>query len=178
MGARITGLLAWCILSMLISPPFAETAEQEMVPVRIKDVVLLNEGPAVMLVDMEEKRYFIVFIDFFMANAIKMGMNGTVLRRPLTHDLIGNLLARLGARVRKIGITAIQDNTYFALIFMEVNDQVEKVDARPSDALAIAVRLKAPIYAAASLLQWIPAGSSPPEGPPEKTIPLENGAPI
>ncbi len=131
------------------------------VPVQIKRILLINEAPAVLLVDKPEDQFMLVFIDFFMANAIRMGMEEPRLERPLTHDLIGIFLRQLGARVTKIVITGLKNNTYYALITLEVNGRIQEIDARPSDALAIAVRQKTPIFAAPGLLRAV----TKPEGP-------------
>ena len=133
------------------------------VPMQIKRVLVVNESPAVLLVDKPEKRYLLVFIDFFMANAIRMGMKDPQLTRPLTHDLIGIFLQQLGAEVSKIAITELRENTYYALITLDVNGREVDIDARPSDALAIAVRLKSPIFASPVLLKNLRKPSEPQE---------------
>lgn len=139
------------------------------VPMRIKRILVINDSPAVLLMDEPEQNYMLVFIDFFMANAIRMGMEEPRLPRPLTHDLIGIFLQQLGAKVTKIAITELRENTYYALITIDVNGRVVDIDARPSDALAIAVRLNSPIFAAPALLKKMrdPEAPPPPEAPPE-----------
>lgn len=140
---------------------------RELVPVRVQRIVLINDMPAVLLMDHGGTRFLLMFIDFFMAKAIRSGMIGAQPKRPLTHDLIGVLLNRLGGKVKKITITELKDNTYFSLISLQVKGRVEEIDARPSDALAIAVRSGAPIYAEASLLKPLPGkGENPREIPP------------
>ncbi|MEE8434033.1 MAG: bifunctional nuclease family protein [bacterium] len=137
-----------------------------LVPLRVQRVVLINDVPAVLLLERGGTRYLLIFIDFFMANAIRSGMIGPQLERPLTHDLIGILLSRLGGKVNKITITALKDNTYYALISLQVNGRVEEIDARPSDALAIAVRTRAPIYADKALLKPLPGKGEDRKGSP------------
>jgi hypothetical protein len=147
------------------APAAAAAATGNLVSLRVKQVVLVNNAPAVLLVDELEQRYLLMFIDFFMANAIRMGMAGPQLERPLTHDLIGIFLRRLGARLTQITITELKDNTYYALIAVQVNGETAEFDARPSDALAIAVRNRTPIFAAGTLLRPIEDGPlTPPEG--------------
>ena len=158
-------IAAWGLLALMMMLPEAhaeEKAPASLVPLSVKQVVLVNDSPAVLLLDESEKRYIIMFIDFFMANAIRMGMIGPQLERPLTHDLIGILLRSLGAKVVKITITELKNNTYYALISIQVNGEVAEFDARPSDALAIAVRSRVPIFAPATLLK--PVNGSPPGG--------------
>lgn len=168
MRTAIVALLVALVLSPaapgLPSPAFAAPSEsagaEDIVPVNVARVLLVNEAPAVLLLDKAEQHYLLMYIDLFMANAIRMGMDEPVLERPLTHDLIGILLRRLGAEVNKVTITALKDNTYYALISLQVNGSEELIDSRPSDALAIAVRQSAPIYARSDLLT--PVEQSPP----------------
>ncbi len=149
-----------------------------LVLLRVKQVVLVNDAPAVLLVDAPEHRYLLIFIDFFMASAIRMGLDGPQLDRPLTHDLIGILLRRLGAKVTRVTITGLKDNTYYALLSVQVNarGEVADFDTRPSDALAIAVRNDTPILAEARLLKPI-AAPSPPGTPPGAEPGAPPGAP-
>lgn len=163
------------VLLCLLALPGAVYSEEESTPwvaLRVKQLVLVNNAPAVLLVDGPEERYLLMFISLFMANAIQMGMDGPQLERPLTHDLIGILLRRLGAKVTKIKITELKDNTYYALISVQVNGEVAEFDARPSDALAIAVRNGAPIFADHALLKPVDASlRGEEEGAP--VLPLE-----
>jgi uncharacterized protein len=145
-----------------------ESAPPALVPMQVKDVLLVNDAPAVLLVDEPQQRYLLMFVDFFMANAIRIGMDGPQLQRPLTHDLIGILMRRLGARFTRVTITQVKDNTYYALLSVQVNASGEQADfdARPSDAIAIAVRNHTPIFAAADLLKPIESHPPAPEGAP------------
>lgn len=138
----------------------------DLVPLRVQRILLINDMPAVLLLERGGNRFLLIFIDFFMAHAIRSGIIGPQLERPLTHDLIGILLSRLGGKVNKITITELKDNTYYALISLQVNGRVEEIDARPSDALAIAVRSRAPIYADKSLLKPLPAKGEERKGTP------------
>lgn len=161
------------IVFVLLLPVYPGAEKPGPVPVQIKRILLINESPAVLLVDEPERKFLLVFIDFFMANAIRMGMEAPVLSRPLTHDLIGIFLQQLGAKVTKIVISDLKDNTYYALITLEVNGETRQIDARPSDALAIAVRHKTPIFAAPNLLREVSKQS---ETPPEDGPPRPEGA--
>lgn len=165
-----TAIMVLLCLLVLTGTAYADSSQPNpaLVPIKVKQVVLVNNAPAVLLVDEPEERYLLMFIDFFMANAIRMGMTGPQLERPLTHDLIGILLRRLGAEVKQITITELKDNTYFALISVQVNGDTADFDARPSDALAIAVRNGTPIFAAENLLKPIEGGQGglPGQQPP------------
>ena len=168
-------ILAILFLAVVLVFPGAEgPGGAASVPVQIKRVLLVNGSPAVLLVDITEQNYLLVYIDFFMANAIQMGMDEPQLPRPLTHDLIGIFLQQLGAKVTKIAITELRENTYYALITIDVNGRKVDIDARPSDALAIAVRLQAPIFAAPGLLKSLRESGKPP--PPES--PGRPGRPV
>lgn len=158
-------MLAILLLAGILVLPGAEGPQgTAAVPVQIKRVLLIGDSPAVLLMDEPGQRYLLVFIDFFMANAIRMGMEGPRHPRPLTHDLIGILLQRLGAKVSKIAITELRENTYYALITLDVNGRKVEIDARPSDALAIAVRLKSPVFASPALLKSLHQPGTAPEG--------------
>jgi bifunctional DNase/RNase len=89
------------------------------------------------------------------AESIVMEMNKIKPPRPLTHDLCKRLITGMGASLRRVQITKVQDNTYFAELHIYRGDDVFHIDARPSDSIAIALRLAAPIYAQESLLTAI-----------------------
>ena len=146
-------VLFFALTLPLLSIAAEPNGDEAVVPVQIKRLLLINNAPAVLLVDKPEERFLLVFIDFFMANAIRMGMDNSPLERPLTHDLIGILMSRLGAQVTKITITHLKRNTYYALLTLVANGNSQEIDARPSDALAIAVRKNVPIFAAPHLLK-------------------------
>ncbi len=166
------GFLFLIVLLLIpaVSGSKQRSGEDTLVPVQIKRMLLINESPAVLLVDRPEKEFLLVFIDYFMANAIRLGMDESVLERPLTHDLIGIFLRRLGAKLVRIDITKLKNNTYYALITLDVNGQKQQIDARPSDALAIAVRNKTPIYANRALLKSLEKMGEK-EGPERQPIP-------
>ena len=91
------------------------------------------------------------------AESIVMQMNNIKRARPLTHDLCKSLIVGLGASLRRVQITRVEKNTYFAELHISRGDAVVHVDARPSDSIAIALRLDAPIFAAESLLTMVEA---------------------
>ncbi|HUO58442.1 MAG TPA: bifunctional nuclease family protein [bacterium] len=106
--------------------------------------------PAVILTDEEEKRYLPIWIGVAEATAIFIQLNEQVIARPMTHDLLKNVIDTLGAKVTKILVNDINQNTFFARIFLEVTGTAEKfeIDARPSDAIALALRTNSPIFVA------------------------------
>jgi bifunctional DNase/RNase/CheY-like chemotaxis protein len=139
---------------------------------------LATQHRAVVLRDPAGGRYLPIWIGPSEADAINAALTGQQFPRPMTHDLSLALLRPLNATVRRVTISRIADNTFFSEVEVAAGDQVHSVDARPSDALALAARAGAPIYASSELLalheQQVQAGS---EGMPGPWQPLEQGAP-
>jgi uncharacterized protein len=102
--------------------------------------------PIVILKDLEEKDVLPVWIGLLEASSIATALENVQTPRPMTHDLLKNVLDHLGVKVLRIEVNDLKDNTYFALIHLEVNDQRLVIDARPSDAIAIALRVNASIF--------------------------------
>ena len=120
-----------------------------VVPVEIRSVLPFNSGRAVFIGN--DDKVFVIYVDESVGAAISMFMNETPKERPLTHDLIGHLLAALGAKVERVVITDLKSETYFArLIVSAENELFEKkiveLDGRPSDCIALAIAQRAPIY--------------------------------
>ncbi len=107
---------------------------------------LLTHDPVIILRDMEGHRYLPILIGPFEATAIALALEGTSVPRPLSHDLMKNIITALGAKVVSVQIHDLQNNTFFAKIVIEANGKVVEIDARPSDSVAIALRTDAPIY--------------------------------
>lgn len=100
----------------------------------------------VVLEDKEKTRLVPIWIGVSEGNAIALEMNGEKFPRPLTHDLMVNILTALGAKIEKVVVNDIKDNSYFAQITVKMGTKSFEIDARPSDSLAMAVRVKCPIY--------------------------------
>lgn len=100
----------------------------------------------VVLEDKEKTRLVPIWIGVSEGNAIALEMNGEKFPRPLTHDLMINILTALGAKIEKVVVNDIRENSYFAQITLRLNAKVIEIDARPSDSLAMAIRAKCPIY--------------------------------
>ncbi|MFH1662851.1 MAG: bifunctional nuclease family protein [Chloroflexota bacterium] len=116
-------------------------------------LTLHNSQYVVMLKEKEAERYLPIFIGPAEANAIAIKLRGETLPRPLTHDLLRNVVEVLGASVNSIKISDLMNDTFYAKIILNVEDGQIEVDARPSDALALAVRVEVPIYAEESVLE-------------------------
>lgn len=107
---------------------------------------LLTHDPVVILKDTEGKRYLPILIGPFEATAIALAIEGTTVPRPLSHDLMRSIIESLNAKVLRIIIHDIRDNTFYAKIILETNNSTVEIDARPSDSIALALRTNAPIF--------------------------------
>lgn len=107
---------------------------------------------AILLKELEGHRRLPIIIGAFEAQAIALEMEGIKPPRPLTHDLLKQVTDNLGAMVNEVVIDELRENTFFAKIILEVAGLTQEIDARPSDAIALAVRAEAPIYVAASVM--------------------------
>jgi bifunctional DNase/RNase len=110
-------------------------------------VELPTNQPIVLLKEDEGERYLPIWIGAAEAAAIAFALQGVVTPRPMTHDLMKNLLDEVGAQVQRIEITELREGTYYANINMRMNGNAYEISARPSDAIALAVRVEAPIFA-------------------------------
>jgi bifunctional DNase/RNase len=97
------------------------------------------------------------------ANAIAMQMENMVTSRPMTHDLLRNVIEDLDGRVQQVVVTDLRDNTFFALIHLDVRGETVKIDARPSDAIALALRTRAPIFVEESVIDGARDVETPPQ---------------
>lgn len=115
---------------------------------KIKGLMMdpLTNSPIVVLQDTTSDTLLPIWVGIFEANAIALQIEKVDTPRPMTHDLIKGLLNHLEARVTKIVVTELKDNTFYALIFLDVAGKVITVDSRPSDAIALALRTDSPIF--------------------------------
>lgn len=118
---------------------------------------------AILLKEVEGKKRLPIIIGAFEAQAIALEIEGIKPPRPLTHDLLKQLTDSLGASVLEIIIDELRDNTFYAKIILEVSGFSQELDARPSDAIALAVRTQAPIFVAETVMEaaaFIPSDES------------------
>src|SRR5512134_3706116 len=106
----------------------------------------VSNMPIIILRDEEEKRSLPIWVGIFEANAIALELEKVSTPRPMTHDLIKNILESVDAKVEKIVVNDLRDNTFFALIHLRLGEEEITVDSRPSDAIALALRVAAPIF--------------------------------
>jgi uncharacterized protein len=115
---------------------------------KVKQLALdpLSNMPMIVLRDEEEKRSLPIWVGLAEANAIALELEKIPTARPMTHDLIRNILESVGARVTKVVVNDLKENTFYAVIHLRLGANDLTVDSRPSDAIALALRVDAPIY--------------------------------
>jgi bifunctional DNase/RNase len=115
-------------------------------------VSLMNYQRVVILREKQSERYLCIWIGPAEADAIAVQLQEVAVARPLTHDLLRSVIDQLGAQVSHIVVNDLSNDTFFARIVLDVNGSSMEVDSRPSDAIALAVRAKVPIFADESVL--------------------------
>ncbi|MFI5120508.1 MAG: bifunctional nuclease family protein [Thermoanaerobaculia bacterium] len=114
--------------------------------------------PVVILRDKEEKNFLPIWVGVFEANAIALQMEGVTTPRPMTHDLLKNLIMQIEGDVQRVVINCLKENTFYAQIHLRVANKDVLVDSRPSDAIALALRLQAPVFVEESVLEMSRSG--------------------
>jgi bifunctional DNase/RNase len=109
--------------------------------------------PIVILRDLAGAQVLPIWVGIYEANAIALEIEKIVTPRPMTHDLIKNVLLGVEAKVRKVVVSELKDDTFYAVIWMEKDGEPVAIDSRPSDALALALRLDCPIYVEEAVLK-------------------------
>jgi hypothetical protein len=118
------------------------------VEMKVKGLALdpLSNLPIIILRDEDDKRSLPIWIGIYEANAIALELEKIETPRPMTHDLIKNILETIEARVLKVMVTDLKENTFYAVLHVQAGGTEYTVDSRPSDAIALALRVGAPIY--------------------------------
>jgi bifunctional DNase/RNase len=114
---------------------------------------MVGKQPIVLLKTADGNKFLPIWIGHPEAAAILMKLQGASTPRPMTHDLVTDMLSQLEAKVTRIAVTELRENTFYALITVSVDGTEIEIDSRPSDAIALAVRAEAPIYAADSVIE-------------------------
>lgn len=131
--------------------------QKDVVPVSVKGVMPTANGCAVFLGN--EEKTFVIYVDHSVGNAIQMTLNGVKKDRPLTHDLIGNILLGLGATLEHIVVNDMNEGTYFARVLLRMENELGKkiieLDSRPSDSIVLALQQKRPIYVARKVFEAV-----------------------
>src|SRR5919205_527135 len=112
----------------------------------------ITNTPIVILRDKDGQRVLPIWVGIFEANAIALQIENVATPRPMTHDLLRNIIQDLRASVQKIVVCDLQENTFYALIYLALAGNTVAIDARPSDAIALALRTRAPIFVEDSVI--------------------------
>jgi len=119
-----------------------------MIEVKVDSIraSLMSEHRVVILKDLNAERYLPIWIGPYEAEAIALRLQNREVARPLTHDLLNNVIAELGGEISHIMVTALRNDTFYSLITVSLNGGRLEIDSRPSDAIALAVRANVPIF--------------------------------
>jgi uncharacterized protein len=109
--------------------------------------------PVVILRDAEEKNFLPIWVGVFEANAIALQMEGITTPRPMTHDLLRNIIREIAGNVVQVVINNLRENTFYAQIHLKLNGRSFTIDSRPSDAIALALRTQSPVFVEESVLE-------------------------
>lgn len=125
------------------------------VEVKIRGLMMdpSTNSPIVILKDVNSETMLPIWVGHFEAHAIALEIEKVTPQRPLTHDLIRNLMKQVGAELRRIVVTKLVDNTFYAVIEYELNGQTMILDSRPSDAIALALRTDAQIFVNSEVIE-------------------------
>ncbi|MBI4470526.1 MAG: bifunctional nuclease family protein [Acidobacteria bacterium] len=123
--------------------------------VKVRGLILdpTNNSPIVILKDLTSESLLPIWIGVYEANAIAMEIEKSVAQRPMTHDLVKNIVDQLGASVERVVINDLVDNTFYALLELNLNGSKVLIDSRPSDAIALALRSDCPIFVSEHVMQ-------------------------
>lgn len=130
-----------------VFPPFIE---MEVKGLRIDTI---GQSPVVILMDKEGKKALPIWIGILEAGAIERELKNIHSPRPMTHDLLHSILTQLKAKIKDVKIVDLKDHTYFAILSLTLNKGVIEIDARPSDAIILALKSKSPIFVATKILE-------------------------
>jgi bifunctional DNase/RNase len=140
---------------MPLTPAHPETQAPDEVEMQIRGLMMdpVTNMPIIVLKDIGSDVVLPIWVGIFEANAIALELEKTTTPRPMTHDLLRNLARGLNAQVRKVVVSEMRDDTYYAVIWMEQSGEIVTLDARPSDAIALALRWDCPIYVSRAVLE-------------------------
>jgi len=146
--------LAIALFISLVLVAISKEIPPTFVEMEVKGVRLdaMGTNPVVFLVDKEGKKALPIWIGLLEANAIDKELRNNASPRPMTHDLLYSILVQAHLKVKEVRIVGLKDNTYYATLFLRLNKGVVEVDARPSDAIVIALKSKTPIYVSTKIL--------------------------
>ena len=146
--------LAGVILVSLAFISICKEAPPAFIEMEVKGVSLdtMGQSPVVILADKEGKRALPIWIGILEASAIEKELKNISSKRPMTHDLLHSILGQIQVKVEEIKIVELRENTYYASLYLKLTNKVIEIDARPSDAIVLALKSKAPILVLARIL--------------------------
>ena len=147
-----------------------------MIEVRVAHLGLdrATNTPVVILQEKDGERVLPIWIGPAEASAIAMELAGVKFSRPLTHDLVKQIVIGLGADLQRVLISQVKENTYYAELHLHRDDHVIQIDARPSDSIAVALRLEAPIFTQEGLLELTSIDTVEPMSPDTEAMDPES----
>jgi bifunctional DNase/RNase len=142
-----------------------------LVEMKVRGLALdpVSNMPIIILRDEEEKRSLPIWVGIFEANAIALELEKIATPRPMTHDLIKNILESLDVQVARVVVTDLRENTFYAVLHLKLGTAEYTVDSRPSDAIALALRVAAPIFVEEDVFPKAGKMEGAKEGEPMKT---------
>jgi len=146
----------------------AQEGESMEIEVRIRGLMMdpATSMPIVVLKDIASETVMPIWVGIFEANAIAIEIEKVAAPRPMTHDLTRNIIHHLNAQLERVVISELKDDTFFAVLWLRQGDEPLVIDARPSDAIALALRADCPIFVDEEVMQTAKLNTSgPPEGP-------------
>jgi bifunctional DNase/RNase len=151
---KTKGWYVLVLLTFLGSQRLHAAQNSPLVETKVKTLVVdpNSQSPVVILETITDKKLLPIWIAGPEARAIAIALENIKIPRPLTHDLIGNILQELDAKLRRVVIAELRNDTYIAFLSVESKGKELQIDSRPSDAIAIALRVKAPIFVSAQVL--------------------------
>jgi bifunctional DNase/RNase len=138
------------------------------IEVRIRGLMMdpATNVPIVVLKDVASEMVMPIWVGNFEANAIFIEIEKVEAPRPMTHDLLRNLIKHMNGELERVVITELRDDTFMAVLWLRQGDEAVTIDARPSDAIALALRADCPIYVSEQVMQAAKLNTSgPPDGP-------------
>jgi len=149
----IIGLVG-VLLTTLVLLSVSKETPPAFIEMEVKGVRLdaIGQSPVVILADKDGKKALPIWIGLLEANAIDKELKNITSPRPMTHDLLHSILAQAQVKVREVKIVDLKDHTYYAKLFLTLNKKLIEVDARPSDAIILALKSKTPIFVLATIL--------------------------
>ena len=147
-------ILAMCEVPLTLSLKGQGRKVYNMIEMKVMGIALdvRTNSPIVVLNDLDNRKALPIWIGSAEASAIIRCIEGLVVARPMTHDLIANLIEKIGYKLDKIEINDVEKETYYATLFLSKDGETIEIDARPSDAIAVAMRCEAPIFVTANVL--------------------------